>query len=442
MQTAIVMKKKKIIKGVLAFLGMITSLQAQTIKVDFSHFPETQYNYVLYSGEKKDTIATGKLDKEGKATLIVPASKKDYVGMSQFILNDGGAIDFILNKENFSISCNEKQLSMNNVKYTGSVENDFISNKVKEQNAIVEKFSFVEYGLNLYKKEDALYPVFEKEKENIGLQFGAIKNKTANSPLYAAKFADIYDFLMGVGSTIDQKEEAKAVEMNSFITTKIDMKVLYNSGLWSPVIESWNQLQQNIIKDDNVYLKDIKQILSRVNNKTVYTSFAEKMVDLLAKTGKDAIVSDLGAYVAKSGKIENPGNNLINAMKKPVNGKNAPALIIGKAKKIIKSKTLLFFFEAGCNNCENEIHQLLGNYQILKDKGFEIISVAADMTPNSGDGHGHEFPWKDQLCDYKGFAGVNFKNYNVIGTPTYFIIDDKGIITGTYARLVDANILN
>lgn len=436
------MIKKIILTGLLSLLGTITSLQAQTVQVDLPHFAGKQYSYLTNSGDKKDTITTGKLDSQGKTTLVLPIAKKGYKGMIQLLVNENTPVEFIVNNENFSVSCQEEQITLENVKYTGSAENSFLMNTLQEQKSILEKAGLMQYAIKTYKKEDALYSVFEKEKANVNEQFTTLKSKTAQSPLYAAKFAEIYSFLMGIGNTVDQTEEAKATEANNFVKTKLDFEVLYTSGLWSPTIEGWTQLQQNIIKDDATFLTDTKQILSRIKSNEVYTSFAEKIVSLLAKAGKDDQITTLGQYVSKSGRVVNPGNNLTSAMKGPVKGKVAPALISGKSKKVIKNKTLLLFFESGCNNCENEIHQLLGNYQIIKDKGYEIISVSADMTPNAGDGHSHEFPWKEQFCDYKGFAGINFKNYGVIGTPTFFIIDAKGTITGTYARLIDTKILN
>ncbi|WP_337966644.1 redoxin domain-containing protein [uncultured Flavobacterium sp.] len=225
-------------------------------------------------------------------------------------------------------------------------------------------------------------------------------------------------------------------------SNKLDFENLYTSGLWSPVIETWAQMQQYAIKDDAVFFEDTKTILSRIKNKGTYTAFADKMVGVFAKAGKDVMVSDLGRYLAQSGQIEKAPNRLISAMNDLVAGSTAPFLQTPAGKKAITKKTLLFFYESGCNNCENEIHQLLGNYQIVKDKGYEVITVAADMTKEAGDGHGHEFPWKEQLCDYKGFAGPNFISYGIIGTPTFFTIDEKGKITGRYARLIDANILN
>ncbi|SEO62524.1 AhpC/TSA family protein [Flavobacterium sp. CF108] len=432
---------KNILLRSLAVFGVMTSVQAQTINVNFSHYGGKQYVYVLERGSKKDTIATGKLDPAGKAVLVIPQAKKGYAGISHFVLTDGGGMDFIVNKENFSISCLEEQPNFENTKYTGSPENDFLNQKIQQQKAILDKAGFVNYGLNLYKKEEPLHTAFQKENENLQGQFTALQNETAKSTLYAARFIEIYRFLMGIGSSFNQPEEEKAKELNLFVKEKLDMQVLYNSGFWNQTIEGWVNLQQMVIKDDAVLLADTKQILSRIKSNEIYTAFTEKIVAELTKEGKDEMVTAISQYTAKSGRLEKLAKQLTNAINAPVIGSLAPALQTAAGKKTINKKTLLFFYESGCNNCENEIHQLLGNYEIVKNKGYEIISVAADMTKNAGD-HSHEFPWKEQLCDYKGFAGPNFQTYAIIGTPTFFTIDEKGKITGKYARLIDTKIIN
>ncbi|UUF14472.1 MULTISPECIES: peroxiredoxin family protein [Flavobacterium] len=430
-------------RAMVVLLGLLSAaLQAQTINVHFSHYAGKQYIYMLEKGSKKDTIATGKLDTEGKTVLTIPAAKKGYAGISHFALTDGGGMDFIVNNENFTISCLEEQPNFENTKYTGSPENDFLNQKIKQQKAILDKVGFVQYGLNLYKKEEPIHAAFQKENENLQQQFTALRNETAKSTLYAARFIEIYRFLMGIGSSFNQTEEEKAKELNLFVKEKLDMQALYNSGFWNETIEGWADLQQKVIKDDAILLADTKQILSRIKSKEIYTAFTEKIVTVFTKEGKDDLVTAISEYAAKSGKLEKPSKKLTNTINAPVVGAKAPVLETPSGKKTVNKKTLLFFYESGCNNCENEIHQLLGNYQIVKDKGYEVISIAADMTKNTGDGHDHAFPWAAQLCDYKGFAGPNFQTYAIIGTPTFFTIDEKGIITGKYARLIDTGILN
>lgn len=432
----------KIVLGAIAILAFSSSIKAQTVNVSFSHYQEQPYVYVLEQGAKKDTIATGKLDSEGKAVLSIPSSKKDYSGIAHFILTNGGGMDFIVNKENFTISCTDLQPNFENTKYTVSAENDYLNQRIKKLNPILEKARMVQYGLTVYKKEDALYPALNQEQENLNQQLAALKKETAQNKLYAARLSEIYDILMGPGSRINLSEEEKAKEINAFVKDRLDMQVLYTSGQWNNTIEGWMQLHQAVLKDDALWLADTKYVLSRIKSNEIYTAFTEKAILVLTKAGKDDLVASLSEYASKSGRLEKPGKTLMAAINGPVVGSTAPALQTATGKKTINKKTLLFFYESGCNNCENEIHQLIGNYEIVKDKGYEIISVAADMTANAGDGHNHEFPWKEQLCDFKGFAGPNFKTYAIIGTPTFFVIDEKGKITGKYASLIDTGILS
>ncbi len=432
------MKKK--IFGCLSFFIMQISLQAQTINVDFPHYAGKEYVYLLERGDKKDTIERGKLDGTGKTIIVFPPSKKGYAGVSNFVLTDGGGMDFTINNENFTVSCGEEQPNFENTKFTGSLENVFLNDWIKKQSQLLAKLGIIQSGLAAYKKDEAFYITLEKEKENLNKELKALKTTTAESKLFAAKLTEIYAILMGAGGSLDSSELESAQQINAFVRDKLDIGVLYNSGQWSRLIEGWMQLHQVTIKDDAAWLADTKQVLSRIKSNEIYTAFADKAVALFTKAGRDGMVAAISEYALSSGRLENPTQRLQNTINGPVIGTVAPILQTTAGKKKINKKTLLFFYESGCDHCENEIHQLVENYNTIKEKGYEIISVAADMMKNTGD-HNHEFPWKEQLCDYKGFRGPNFQTYAVIGTPTFFTIDEKGKITGKYARLVDTEIL-
>ncbi|WP_281232099.1 peroxiredoxin family protein [Flavobacterium gelatinilyticum] len=430
---------KKTITAI-CILGSFTITQAQTIRIDLAKYGGKEFMYLFDKGSGKDTIATGTLDANGKTALDLPNSKKGYAGMSHFLLKGGISVDFIVNKENVTVSSTEEQLVRDNIKFTGSAENDFLFSRFKEQSKLDQKAKMIEYSFTIYNKEDAFYPALDKEKENLNKQLAVQRTGTAQSRLYAARFLEISDFLMGIGSSINQPIDEKVKEANLFVKEKLDVGVLYTSGYWNEVLESWMLLQQNVVKDDAVLLADTKQIASGIKDNAVYAAFAEKMALLYTKNGKDNLVSELKDFVSRSGRVEKPIKKLAVVMNGPAVGASAPALQDKSGKKWLKN-TLLFFYESGCNNCENEIHQLMGNYQLVKDKGYEIVSVAADMTPDAANGHDHTFPWKEQLCDFKGFAGPNFVNYGILGTPTIFVIDAKGKITGRYSSMLETGIL-
>ncbi|MDP5201171.1 hypothetical protein [Flavobacterium sp. DG2-3] len=144
----------KLLLKMVAILGFTNVMQAHTINLTFTHYAGKQYVYVT----------TGKLDGEGKAVLAVPL-KNNYAGISNFILTDDGGMDFVVNKENFLISCTEEQPNFDNTKYIVSAENDYLNNRAKTQRSLLEKAGMIRCGLQVYKKEDALYSALEKEQQ-------------------------------------------------------------------------------------------------------------------------------------------------------------------------------------------------------------------------------------------------------------------------------------
>ena len=88
----------------------------------------------------------------------------------------------------------------------------------------------------------------------------------------------------------------------------------------------------------------------------------------------------------------------------------------------------MFFYEPGCGHCETAIAALKRHYQELTAKGFKIIAIASDVDAEGFKETASTFPWATTYCDLKGFSGVNFMNYGVIGTPTMYVLDSKGII--------------
>jgi hypothetical protein len=199
------------------------------------------------------------------------------------------------------------------------------------------------------------------------------------------------------------------------------MKDLYTSNLWHPVLDQWMNMQSERA-DEDLLVRDTKAMLARTQQATpVNTALLNKIIALYSRFGKDELLLSLGVDLLETGNL-------------------APALIKENAK-FVPVNSVVIFYETGCNQCENELVQLRGNYSLIKAKGYDIISVAADLDKETFEKTLHIFPWTEKMCDYKGFDGVNFKNYGIVGTPTIFITDHKGTIVGRYARLADMEMM-
>ena len=90
--------------------------------------------------------------------------------------------------------------------------------------------------------------------------------------------------------------------------------------------------------------------------------------------------------------------------------------------------TLLVFYKSDCGSCELTIKELIQNFPLLKEKGFRIIAISADENETIFTNTASQFPWKDTYCDLKGAQGSNFNKYAILGTPTLYLLDSKGVI--------------
>ena len=70
-------------------------------------------------------------------------------------------------------------------------------------------------------------------------------------------------------------------------------------------------------------------------------------------------------------------------------------------------------------------------------KGIKIISIAGDTVQETYKTSASQFPWAAKYRDVEGMNGFNFKNYGVIGTPTMYLLDSKGIILSKMATITE-----
>jgi peroxiredoxin len=68
-------------------------------------------------------------------------------------------------------------------------------------------------------------------------------------------------------------------------------------------------------------------------------------------------------------------------------------------------------------------------YNRFKDKGFEIIGISVDYVRKDLDAYLEKakVPWK-MACSGKGWKDETLKLYGVNFTPSYFLVDRKGIL--------------
>jgi peroxiredoxin len=437
------MKKKNILISILFLLSYY--LNAQTIDLEFPYFAGQTYEFTIFQGDKRIKLKEDTIPKGGKVQLSIPKNFKGYKGMAQWYLTHsatGGGLDLIINNEDFTVTCLDSIPTTESIVYKNTQENIFDQSNYQRQQKLFEKHDAMLATKRAYDPKSALYQLADEEYTSIIDQYVTYCNDLKESKLFAAKFRQIVNLTMGIGTIITLDENEKANNINTFITNELDFSVLYTSNHWTGIINSWVQLQTMVIKNDITMVTDATTILNRIKSNAVYTDFVENVTKELTRAGKDDVLFALIPTIKNSKRLLNY-DGVLNIYKQDLTGK-APDLIIvtyngtkeakNQITRVIKTDdfkskfTLLVFYKSDCSPCEETIKGLQGNYQDLVSKGIKIITIAADTEEQVYKTTAAQFPWKDSYCNFEGTSGINFKNYAVIGTPTMFLLDSKGII--------------
>jgi len=437
------------------FLLLIScSANAQTINLEFPFFEGQTYFFKIFQGEKQITLKEDTIPKGGKVQLVIPNEYQGYKGMAQWYLTKsktGGGLDLIINNENFSVTCLDSVPTSTSIVYSGSTEYTFDKMSYKLQNELFEKHDALIAAVRAYPKTDKLYPVLDKEYKKIVKAYAVYSKKLAESPLYASRFRQIVNLTLGIGTIITEDETSKANNINDYITNKLDFAALYTSNHWGGVINSWVQLHTMVLKDDIKLFDNTRTILNRLPTDKIYTDFVANFTKEINKVGKDYILDSLTQEIKNSKRLLRY-DGVLNLYQQDLSGK-APDLTIvtyngkkeeaNKKTTLIKTTelnskyTLLVFYKSGCGPCEETMQGLMDNYKEIANKGFRIITIAADTDEQIFKNTSISYPWTDKYCDFEGAKGVNFKNYAVIGTPTMYIINKIGNIESKLATLND-----
>ena len=413
----------------------VCAASAQTISLYFPHFAGVEYVFYLYQGIDTDTIQRGTIGNDGNLTITIPDRYKTYVGMAQWSMLSGGGLSLAINGKDFSVSCTEAVPNENNITYSENPEIDFMLRRYQHQQNLMGKIELIRTAQAMYQtdSQNNFYQAVEEELKLLKESFRLFQLETQQSKLYAAHYFRINDFMnfMPLYSLSDTKEE-HLLEMLRFVETELSMEKLFTSGLWKNTISQIAGLYQ----DNDGFVPAMITKLKQTTSLSVYEQLAEAMIIICEQQGWNEQEEQLSYFLVNDGRINKPTGKVKQVMTlyKLAKGNKAPALSQGK---LPKSKTLLVFYETGCGNCEAQMREIKEKYLQLKEMGYEVVTVSADTDLSLFKYSSEDFPWKAKYCNGEGFSGKDFQTYGIIGTPTMFVIDKKGVIQGRYARLED-----
>lgn len=423
---------------------------AQTINLEFPYFAGKTYEFKIVQGDKQIVLQRDTIPKGGKVKLQIPREYKGYKGMAMWYLTNteqGGGLEMVINNEDFSVTCLDPIPTNENIIYKNSRENSFANANFQKQQDIFAKHDAMLYAVRAYHKTHALYSVFYKEYDVILQAYDQFVKKLKDTPLYAARFREIANLTMGIGSIITQDETLKAQNINDIIVNQLDYEVLYTSNHWGGIINNWVQLQTAVINNDQKLIADAKTILKRLPSNLIYTEFVISLTKELTIAGKDAVITALTQEIKTSNRLLNY-EGALSIYQKDLTGKAPNLVVVENTNGKIQSKTinleklknkytLLVFHVSGCGPCEDLMIGLQDNYKKITANGLEIISISADTDQDVFQNSTASYPWSKKYCDLKGINGINFDNYAILGTPTLYLLDNQGMIIRKMSSLLE-----
>lgn len=429
-------KKQTLLWGMMLILSLFNTLSAQTIDIHLSRHPYRKLAVMLKNGVIRDTIYDGEMDDKGKVRIVIPDSYRGYKGMATIGMGGRNYLDFIVAGEDFSITCKHDLPYGGNVEFSNSVENESLQKWFYEQNMRLRKIDIVREALRMYAEEESLYASLSIEKQRLEEQQQKFEQMLSQSNLYAAKFIRLRNFLDAKVGNLFSANEKEMISVRNYVRDALDINSLYTSGMWYDMLNNLLSIYEKDAPFYGDFMKDMGILLSRANNDRIYLALAEDLFSICQSMGWNNHEEELASYLINGRHISEPTGKikLLFSLFKLSKGVRAPQLTQGI---LPKKKTILAFYDSGCGSCTTQMNKLTELYPELQKLGYEVISLSSDVDKALFEGYAKKLPWNSKYCDLKGFSGKDFSTYGIIGTPTFYLLDEKGIVLGRYARVED-----
>ena len=96
---------------------------------------------------------------------------------------------------------------------------------------------------------------------------------------------------------------------------------------------------------------------------------------------------------------------------------------------------LIFFWSTWCPHCRTQLRDLARQHSDIEDSGFKIIAVDVEETFGTIKKYvqAHNIP----LDIYLDEDGSVSRDYRIVGVPTYFFVNEEGIVVAVEHYLPD-----
>lgn len=372
-----------------------------------------------FNGSKEILLSKAKISGNTASFKV----DKQYTGMMRaFFQKANASVNMVSENKDviFKIDLDSKN-KISNVAFNDQV-NQLFSNEVevqKKQELILPALIQIK---DYYKPSDAFYKSLDSEinllsKTDVALYethpfldyYNKNQKYSVQEKAAELKTEDFINFYSRSGEYLETSTILKPSLINFLNVSKsnvegsvdklleaVNLETPRGQTIMSELIEIFSTYGMDKLKDK--YLAQANNLKCTINDRLASTLKANKNTEIGAKM---------------------PNNTFVNA-------------IHTKAKSLydIKaSKKIVVFWSSTCSHCEAELPKLLEKYDKLKAQNIEIVGFSLDSNLDEFRSKANIYPWIND-SEGKGWYSSYGETYNIVATPTYFVLDaDNKIIS-------------
>lgn len=418
--------KRQIIIALLCWT--LFPLQAQTLSGSFPQCKDKEVRLTGYSGFAEKELAKTQCDNLGNFQLAYPVS---YVGAASLQAEGSGGVILLLNQEDLSLQWDNME-DMNTLRITGSPENEAFERGNTINAEAEQKLSALRYLLSKYEEGSNQHTWLKEEIESQEKQFVGFVNQLPSGS-YAASYLNIRKFVSDMFIASQQQDTTGLSQIvASFSALDLAADALWQSGLAVDMFTGIYKLMESY-QDVRIISEKSNQLTTTwinalAEDQLKKQSVAEYCFKLLE--GKGLTVSSeylaISMLSESACQLDEKTTLLFDQYRKMAEGNTAPDIDLTLGKKLSKLNSqykVVVFGASWCPDCQNDYPSLVGIYKQLKEKyDVDCVYVSLDTDKKAYQNFFKDAPFTT-LCDTESWDSPTVKDYCVVATPTFYVLD-------------------
>ena len=415
---------KNYIIVLLFIVNQVFAQETYTIQGHFPKFPNSRYELKGYEGLEQKTLSQSESKEDGKFTLTYP---KEYKGVAQLWMNGAYQVLLFLNKED--ITLHWEDLTNRDNLQTNSKEYEAFLGGMKTFQDSEAKLAGLHYLIPLYAKDSLKQQVFIQELDTVAYAFPKYI-KSLPEQRFVRQYLLARGLIEQMPKTVETYKWRAPAHIAEFMA--VDVKALEHSGLYKELLQGYTNLVERFptIEETNTILNTAidKVIGDLKDNPTLQEEVGQMWFTYLESHSLSRPAEHLATLMLKDNHSLNEKSiNLFEQYRKMAVGKTAPDIELNDKKlSQVKNKYKLVVFGASwCPNCQADYPKLKEKYESLKKKyDLEMVYISIDTDKSAFENYYKDAPFIT-YCDTKGWNTQAAKDYYVMATPTYILLDKE-----------------